>query len=105
MDPSDASLQRKEGSSGWRSRVRHGRNMTVVEWEAPPGETIEEHRHPEEQLFYVQAGEIEVTIDGKTTLAKPGMYILIPPDALHSARVVSALALLDVSAPVRPDHG
>lgn len=91
--------------SPWRSHAIHGQQMTVVLWEAPAGATIDVHSHPAEQLFYVLAGEIEVTVAGETGVAGPGEYLLIPPHAVHSARVVSALRLLDVSSPVRPDHG
>jgi hypothetical protein len=54
-----------------------------------PGSTIHEHWHPQEEVWGILEGELEVTIDGVTQQAGPGVATIVPPDARHAVRAVT----------------
>lgn len=45
--------------------------MTVAHYEFTRGASIHEHHHPQEELYEVLEGEIELTVDGVTQVARP----------------------------------
>lgn len=49
-----------------------------------PGKTIEAHRDPMEEIYFVVAGEGEMTVDDETRHVKPGDAVWIPTGSLHS---------------------
>ena len=57
----------------------------------------------EEEAFYVIDGELEIEVDGVTTVARPGSFVLAPSGLPHAFRVMSdtARVLSISSAPVR----
>lgn len=50
---------------GWKGRYFHSASMTFAHYEFAAGSSIHEHFHPEEEVYEVLEGELEVTIDGK----------------------------------------
>jgi quercetin dioxygenase-like cupin family protein len=52
----------------------------------------------------VLAGELELVVEGETYRLKPGMVFVIPPNAKHSGRGITACRVLDAFAPVREDY-
>jgi mannose-6-phosphate isomerase-like protein (cupin superfamily) len=57
-------LKVTERLPGWRGRYFHGVNMTVAHYEFTRGASIHEHHHPQEELYEVLEGELELTVDG-----------------------------------------
>ncbi len=57
---------------GWRGRYFHTSNMTFAHYEFARGSSIHEHFHPQEEVYEVIEGELELTIDGVTQVARPG---------------------------------
>ena len=57
---------------GWKGRYFHSANMTFAHYEFAVGSSIHEHFHPEEEVYEVIEGELEVTIDDKPQIVKPG---------------------------------
>ena len=62
---------------GWKGRYFHSTSMTFAHYEFAAGSSIHEHFHPEEEVYEVIEGELEVTIDGKTQTVKPGVVAVI----------------------------
>ena len=58
---------------GWHGRYFHSRNMTFAHYDFARGSSIHEHFHPEEEVYEVIEGELEVTIDGVAQIAKAGL--------------------------------
>lgn len=55
-----------------------------------PGQTCPEHRHPpfggtpgKEETFRCRSGVVDLHVDGKTIVLRPGEQHTIPPDTLH----------------------
>jgi quercetin dioxygenase-like cupin family protein len=42
------------------------------------GSSIHEHSHPQEEVYEVIEGELEVTIDGVAQIARAGLVAIVP---------------------------
>jgi quercetin dioxygenase-like cupin family protein len=90
---------------GWKGRYFHSTSMTFAHYRFTAGTSIHEHFHPEEEVYEVIEGELEVTIDGRSEIAKPGTVAIVPPNALHSVKALTDGQLIVVDHPARPDFG
>ena len=90
---------------GLKGRYFHSASMTFAHYEFAAGSTIHEHFHPEEEVYEVIEGELEVTIDGKSQVAKRGVVAVVPANSLHSVRALTDGRLIVVDHPSRPDFG
>jgi quercetin dioxygenase-like cupin family protein len=54
-----------------------------------PGFKVPPHFHKEHaEVFYVISGQVEWTVGGETHLMGPGALVYIPPDTVHTVKVV-----------------
>jgi quercetin dioxygenase-like cupin family protein len=90
---------------GWKGRYFHSNNMTFAHYEFAAGSSIHEHFHPEEEVYEIVEGELEVTIDGTSQVAKPGIVAIVPPNSRHSVRALTDGRMIVVDHPARPDFG
>ena len=88
---------------GWFGRYFHSQNMTFAHYEFHSGASIHEHFHPEEEVYEVIEGELEVTIDGVPQTARPGVVAIVPANARHSVKALTDGRLIVVDTPRRPD--
>jgi quercetin dioxygenase-like cupin family protein len=86
---------------GWRGRYFHSQNMTFAHYEFTGGASIHEHFHPQEEVYEVIEGELELTIDGLTQVAKPGLVAIVPGNARHSVKALSDGRAIIVDYPLR----
>jgi quercetin dioxygenase-like cupin family protein len=69
-----------------------------------PGATVVgEFHHPNEEVWIVIAGELEVTIGGATEKVGPGSVAIVPPNAAHSVRALTGGRAIAANHPVRHD--
>ena len=70
---------------GWHGRYFHSQNMTFAHYDFTRGSSIHEHFHPEEEVYEVIEGELEVAIDGVSQIARavqrPGHHRRLPATA------------------------
>ena len=99
------SLKVVERLPGWKGRYFHSAIMTIAHYEFAAAASIHEHFHPEEEVYEVIEGELEVTIDGKSQVAKPGVVAIVPANSRHSVKALSDGRLIVVDCPSRPDFG
>jgi quercetin dioxygenase-like cupin family protein len=90
---------------GWKGRYFHTRHMTFAHYDFLAGASIHEHFHPEEEVYEVIEGEVEMTIDGKTQILRPGLAAIVPANSRHSVRARTDGRLLVVDHPARPEFG
>lgn len=90
---------------GWKGRYFHSANMTFAHYEFVVGSSIHEHFHPEEEVYEVIEGELEVTIDDKPQIVKPSIVAIVPANSRHSVRALTDGRLIVVDQPARPDFG
>ena|SRR5579871_2193270 len=98
-------LRVTERLPGWFGRYFHSASMTFAHYEFRRDATIHEHFHPEEEVYEVIEGELELTIDGETRIAKPGVVAIVPANARHSVKALSDGRAIIVDHPARPEFG
>ena len=89
---------------GLRARLIHSDRVTHSWVDVDAGAAFPEHQHPHEQIVTVLAGELELVVDGVSHRLKPGVVFVIPPNAKHSGRGITACRVLDAFAPAREDY-
>jgi quercetin dioxygenase-like cupin family protein len=89
---------------GLRARLIHSDRVSHSWVDFDAGATFPEHQHPHEQIVSMIAGELELVVEGVRHQLTPGQVFVIPPDARHSGRAVTACRVLDAFAPVRDDY-
>jgi quercetin dioxygenase-like cupin family protein len=96
-----ADVPEVERRPGWRGRTFHSPSMTFAHWSFTAGSDIHEHDHPQEEVWHVIEGELEITLDGETRLAQPGLVAIVPPNTPHSVRAVTDGTAIVVDYPLR----
>jgi len=86
---------------GWRGRYFHSANMTFAHYEFDKGAAIHEHFHPEEEVYEVIDGELEITIDGVAQIARPGLVAVVPSNVRHSVKALTDGRMIVVDHPRR----
>ena len=90
---------------GWHGRYFHSATMTFAHYDFTRGSSIHEHHHPEEEVYEVIAGELEVTIDGAAQIVRPGVVAIVPANARHSVKALTDGKAIIVDHPARRDFG
>jgi quercetin dioxygenase-like cupin family protein len=88
---------------GWHGRYFHSTAMTVAHYDFKRGASIHEHFHPEEEVYEVIEGELEVTIDGVAGVARAGVVAIVPGDVRHSVKALTDGRAIIVDCPRRRD--
>lgn len=98
-----SSLAVVERLPGWRGRYFHSPSMTFAHYDFKRGSTIHEHFHPQEEVYEVIEGELELTIDGLAGVARPGMVAIVPANVRHSVKAITDGQAIIVDYPLRPE--
>ena len=88
---------------GWRGRYFHSPSMTFAHYDFAAGSSIHEHYHPQEEVWNVIEGELEITVDGVTQTIRPGVAAIVPGGVRHSAKALTAGRAIIVDYPLRRD--
>jgi quercetin dioxygenase-like cupin family protein len=88
---------------GWHGRYFHTTNMTFAHYDFVRGASIHEHIHPQEEVYEVVEGELEITIDGLAQIAKAGVVAIVPSNARHSVKALTDGRAIIVDYPARRD--
>jgi quercetin dioxygenase-like cupin family protein len=86
---------------GWHGRYFHTQNMTFAHYDFARGAAIHEHFHPEEEVYEVIEGELEITVDGVAQVARPGLVAIVPGNVRHSIRALTDGKAIIVDSPAR----
>jgi quercetin dioxygenase-like cupin family protein len=79
--------------------------MTFGYYRVAAGASIHEHAHPNEEVWHVIEGELEVTVGDETRVAGPGCVAIVPPNTPHSVRALRASRAIVVDHPRREAVG
>ena len=88
---------------GWHGRYFHSENMTIAHYDFVRGASVHEHFHPQEEVYEVAEGELELTIDGETQITRPGVAAVVPANARHSVKALTDGRAIIVDYPRRPE--
>jgi quercetin dioxygenase-like cupin family protein len=95
------SLKVIERLPGWHGRYFHSPNMTFAHYDFKRGATIHEHFHPQEEVYEVIEGELQITIDGAVQIARPGLVAIVPSNTPHSIKAMTDGRAIIVDYPLR----
>jgi len=98
-----ARLRVVERLPGWHGRYFHSQNMTFAHYDFVRGSSIHEHSHPQEEVYEVVEGELEITIDQVKQVLRPGLVAIVPPGAAHSVKAVTDGRAIIIDHPLRPE--
>jgi quercetin dioxygenase-like cupin family protein len=98
-----STLKVVERLPGWRGRYFHSTNMTFAHYDFDRGASIHEHFHPQEEVYEVMDGELELTIDGETQVVRADKVGIVPANVRHSVKALTDGKLIVVDWPVRKD--
>ena len=88
---------------GWHGRYFHSASMTFAHYDFVAGASIHEHFHAQEEVYEVIEGELELTIEGVTQIARPGIAAIVPANARHSVKALTDGRAIIVDYPLRPE--
>jgi quercetin dioxygenase-like cupin family protein len=97
------SLPVTERLPGWFGRYFHSPSMTFAHYDFKRGSSIHEHFHPQEEVYEVIEGQLEITIDGAAQIARPGLVAIVPGNARHSVKALTDGRAIIVDYPSRHD--
>jgi quercetin dioxygenase-like cupin family protein len=73
-----------------------GSSIEVFDTRGPAAAGPPPHLHPWEEIYVVLSGEVEVSIDGKAELLRPGGVAHVPANTRHGYRNVSDAHFLTI---------
>lgn len=86
---------------GWRGRFFDSPSMSFAQYEFDAGASIHEHFHPQEEVWQIVEGELDITIDGVARRAGPGSAAIVPGNTKHSVVAVTDGRVFIVDYPLR----
>jgi quercetin dioxygenase-like cupin family protein len=92
-----------ERKPGWFGRYFDSPSMTFAHYEFTAGSAIHEHSHPQEEVWQVIEGELEITVGGETRVAGSGLAAIVPPNVRHAVKARTDGKAIVVDYPLRPD--
>jgi unsaturated pyranuronate lyase len=78
-----------ERKPGWHGRYFDSPSMTFAHYDFEKGSSIHEHAHPEEEVWQVLDGELEIKIGSVKKRVGPGSVGIVPPNTRHKVRALS----------------
>jgi quercetin dioxygenase-like cupin family protein len=98
-----ANLKVIERLPGWHGRYFHSPSMTFAHYDFARGSSIHEHFHPQEEVYEVIEGELEMTLDGVVQIVRPGLIAIVPGGVRHSVKAITDGRVIIVDYPARPE--
>ena len=87
----------RKGLVYWKTLISKGvtpsENLTVGLASLPPGGTLKEHRHEQEEVYLVLEGSGLVKVGDEESSVEAGSVVFIPGDAPHSCENTGASEL------------
>ena len=90
-------------AEGITAKVVTAENMTVAHVHLDKGAILAEHKHMNEQIVNVIAGELELTVKGEAHILSRGKVMVLPSNVPHSGRALTDVDVIDVFYPIRED--
>jgi quercetin dioxygenase-like cupin family protein len=90
---------------GWHGRFFHSPHMTFSYYQIDAGASLHAHSHPNEEVWNVIEGELELTLGEETRRVGVGGVLVVPPGITHAAAATERCRVMVVDYPVRHEVG
>ena len=100
-----SSLREIERLPGWHGRYFHSPSMTFAHHAFVRGASVHGHFHPQEEVYEVIEGELQVTIGGVTQIVRTGVVAIVPSNVPHSVKALTDGRAIIVDYPLRSEFG
>jgi mannose-6-phosphate isomerase-like protein (cupin superfamily) len=100
-----AELVAREPKPGWLGRFFHSEHMTFSYYEIAPGSVLHSLRHPNEEVWNVIEGELEMVVGDATSIVRAGDAAVVPAHVEHSASALQRCRAIVVDHPIREQVG
>lgn len=97
------SLTVTERLPGWYGCYFQSQSMTFAHYDFKSGSSIHEHFHPQEEVYEVIEGELEMTVDGVSRVVRPGLVAVVPSNVPHSVKALTDGRVIIVDYPLRSE--
>jgi quercetin dioxygenase-like cupin family protein len=101
IDPS--TLPEAQPKPGWHGRFFHSEHMTFAYYEIDAGATLHAHSHPNEEVWHVIEGDVDLTLGDETRRVTAGNACIVPQGTTHAVAVKNGCRAIVVDYPVRHD--
>jgi quercetin dioxygenase-like cupin family protein len=95
------SLEAHEPRPGWSGRFFHSDHMTFAYYAIAPGADVHAHEHPNEEVWHVVEGALELTLGTHTRVVRAGEAAIVPAQERHSVRALERTRAIVVDYPLR----
>ncbi len=98
-------LLSREPKPGWHGRFFDSAGMSFAYYDLDAGASLHEHSHPNEEVWHVVTGELDLTIGAERFRVRPGQAAIVPSNTAHSVRAEVQSSVIVVDAPRRGEIG
>ena len=103
IDP--GTLPQAEPKPGWHGRFFHSEHMTFAYYEIDAGAALHAHSHPNEEVWHIIEGEVDLTLGDETRAVRAGSAVVVPAGTPHAVAVKKRCRAIGVDYPVRREVG
>jgi quercetin dioxygenase-like cupin family protein len=95
------SLPEVQPKDGWRGRFFHSEHMTFAYYSIEAGASLHEHRHPNEEVWHVLEGSLELRVGDESRALAAGDAAVIPAGTPHAVLATAGCRVIVVDHPAR----
>lgn len=101
VDP--RTLPEVQPKAGWHGRFFHSEHMTFAYYTIDAGAALPAHAHPNEEVWHVIEGSMELTLGDETQCVGAGNALVVPANVVHAAHAHERCRVIVVDHPARHD--
>ena len=100
-----SNLPTGEPLPGWHDRYFAADTMSFAYYDVDAGASIHGHAHPEEEVWHIIEGTLEITLGDDAHVVGPGSAAIVPSNTHHAIRAITNARVIIASHPVRERVG
>lgn len=100
-----AGLEAGEPRSGWHDRYFRSDSMSFAYYDVDEGAFIHAHAHPEEEVWHIIEGSLEITVAEETRVLTAGAAVVVPSNTSHSVQALADSRVIIANHPARQRVG
>jgi quercetin dioxygenase-like cupin family protein len=87
-----------------RRMLSCGNNIQIIEFFLPKGVKFPLHKHPHEQIGFIEKGRMRIRIADEVRDLHEGDGYCVPPDTEHATEALEDCIDIDVFSPIRQEY-